>query len=345
MDSNNSNSNKRATIKEVARTAGVSIATVSRVLNKNYYVSPAIEQKVQDAILTTGYVPDSIARTMKKNTTYLVGFIVSDISNPHLMSIARAIEDIIREHNYNLLVCSTENDPKLEKKYIETFISRRISGIILHSTGTLDNYVAHVSHTIPMVLVYRHNEDKSFIGDTLDTNGRKGAYDLTKYLIKKGHTKIGIINGYLQFSTSWDRLKGYSEALQEAGVPYEEKYIYYGDFTEQEGYKGAKYLLSLDPSPTALIGMNNAVTLGALKYLTEAKIRIPEEISLVNYGEINNAELMSVQPTRIPQNPWSLGKKAGELIIERIKNPSLPNREVIFDAELIEGNSTAFCES
>jgi LacI family transcriptional regulator len=330
---------KKATIKEVAKEAGVSIATVSRVINKNYYVSPEIEEKVRSAVATTGYYPDSIARTMKSNTTHMIGFIVSDISNPHLMSIARAIEDVVRESTYNLLVCSTETDEKLERRYIEAFISRRISGIILHSTGTIDEFTARVSHDIPMTLVYRHNEDRTFVGDTVDTNGTRGTYDLTKHLLHIGHKRIGVINGYSQFSTSRNRWKGFCLAVQEAGLLPDEKLVYYGDFTEAAGYKGAEHLLSLQKPPSAILCMNNVVAFGALKYLRIAGIRIPEDVSLVNYGEIDNVELMSVQPTRVPQNPWSLGKKAGELIIDRIKNPSRPNREVIFDAEIIYGNS------
>jgi len=330
---------QRATIKEVAKIAGVSVATVSRVINKNYYVSPEITDRVNKAILECGYVPNSIARSLKNNTTYLIGFIVSDISNSHLMSIARAIENVIRESNYNLLVCSTENDPVLEKKYIEAFLSRRISGIILHSTGLLDEYVAEVSKRIPITLVYRKVKSSSFIGDWVDTNGKRGAFLLTQHLIQQGHKRIGVINGKMQFSTAQDRYQGYRDALKASGIPIQEELQYFGDFTESSGYQGAEYLLSLQEPPSAILCMNNVIAYGTLKYLFSHGVRVPEDVSVINYGEIEYADTMKVNLTRIPQDPWVLGQKAGELILERINNPSLPNREIIFDAEIVLGNS------
>lgn len=329
----------RATIKEVAKIAGVSVATVSRVINRNYYVSPEITERVHKAIQECGYVPDSVARSLKNNTTYLIGFIVSDISNSHLMSIARSIENVIRESNYNLLVCSTENDPALEKKYIEAFLSRRLSGIILHSTGLLDEYVSEVSKRIPITLVYRKVKSPSFLGDFVDTNGKRGAFLLTQHLIQQGHRRIGMINGSLQFSTAQDRFQGYREALKASGISLQEELLYFGDFTESSGYQGAAYLLSLKEPPSAILCMNNVVAYGTLKYLFGKGIRVPEDISVVNYGEIEYAETMRVNLTRVPQDPWALGHKAGELILERINHPSMPNREVIFDAEIIFGNS------
>ncbi|MFQ3621506.1 MAG: LacI family DNA-binding transcriptional regulator [Spirochaetales bacterium] len=331
---------KRITIKDVAQKAGVSVATVSRVINKNYYVSPEVAVRVNKAIEECGYLPDSIARSLKNNTTYLIGFIVSDISNPHLMSIARAIENVIRESNYNLLVCSTENDPLLEKKYIDAFLSRRISGIILHSTGLLDDYVSEVSQKIPITLVYRRVKNPLFKGDFVDTNGKRAVFLLTQHLIKEGHTRIGAINGSLQFSTAEDRDQGYRNALKAFGIPIEEELIYYGDFTDASGYQGAATLMSLKKPPSAIVCMNNVVACGALKYLFQEKIRVPEDVSVVNYGEIENVETMKVILTRVPQDPRSLGNKAGELILSRINNPILLNREVIFDSELILGNST-----
>ncbi len=251
-----------------------------------------------------------------------------------------ADKDIVKSSNYNLLVCSTENNAVLEKIYLDEFISRRISGIILHSTGKIDSYIAQkTSRTIPMVLVYRHNTDEQFVGDTIDTNGRQGAYDLTRLLISEGHRKIGLVNGYKQFSTGRDRLEGYTQALTEAGLIPTEDRIYYGDFTEPSGYDGARQLLGFASPPTSLLCMNNAAAVGALTYLREHNIRVPEDVSFANYGDIDNVDLMWVQPTRIPQNPGDIGRKAGELILDRIKHPERPNREIIFDSGIIHGNS------
>ena len=129
--------------------------------------------------------------------------------------------------------------------------------------------------------------------------------------------------------------------MQEADLPVIEEYICNGDFTEASGFSGAAYLMSRNPAPTAIIGMNNVVTTGALKYLSSVGIGVPGDVSIVCYGEIDNSELMSIQPTRVPQFPAALGEKAGELILDRIMTPSRSNREIIFGAELVEGNSVA----
>ena len=337
---NNNENTQKATIKDVAKAAGVSIATVSRVINKNYYVSPEINLKVQNAIVQTGYVPDSIARTMKSNNTNLIGFIVSNISNPHMMTIARAIEKVIRESNYNLLVCSTENDPTMELKYLNAFISRRISGLILHSTGGNEEYIAQkISSTLPTVLMFRHNECKEFVGDTVDTDGRRGSYKLAKHLIECGHRRIGLLGGNLEVSTGRDRFQGYQDAMREFGLEINPELHYFGDFSELSGIQGACRLFTTPNPPTALLCLANMAAVGAMKYFREKGIQVPDDVSVVSYGDIENVELMWVNPTRIPQIPSVLGQKAGELVLDRIQHPNRPNREATFDTDLIIGNS------
>jgi LacI family transcriptional regulator len=330
---------KKTTIKEVAKIAGVSIATVSRVLNKNYYVSPDIEGKVRSAVQETGYYPDSIARSLKNNRSYLIGFVVSDIANRYFVNMAKAIMEVIRAKNFNLIVCSTQMDKKKEQDYLETLVSLKISGIILNATGENDELIAQISHHTPVTLIHRRIHKDNYIGDFVDSDNAGGAYQLTRHILSLGHRKIGIILGYLTISTALERLSGIRRAYEEIGLVLEEKDIFYGDFTEDCGYLGAEALMKRPDKPTAILPMNNAVILGALKYFRRHNIRVPEDVSVASFGSIEYIDLMYVQPTLMAQNPYSIGTKAAELILERLHNKNLANREVVFNSDLQQGNS------
>ncbi len=332
-------SEKKVTIKDVARAAGVSIATVSRVLNKNYFVSPDIEDKVRSAVAATGYYPDSIARSLKNNRSLLIGFVVSDIANRYFVNMAKAIMEVIRARNFNLIVCSTQMDRKKEQDYLETLVSLKISGIIVNATGENDELIASISRHTPVTLIHRRTRSAGFLGDFVDSDNARGAYELARHILSRGHRKVGIILGYLSISTARERLDGIRRAFGEAGVPFDEDDIFYGDFTEECGYLGAEALMTRPDRPTVILAMNNAVILGALRYLRLHDIRVPEDVSVGSFGTIENIELMYVRPTLVTQNSWSIGTKAAELILERLHHKHMANREAIFHSELQPGNS------
>jgi DNA-binding LacI/PurR family transcriptional regulator len=328
------------TIKDVAKYAGVSIATVSRVVNQNYYVSPEVEEKVNEAIKKLNYYPNSIARSLKNESTLTIGLLVSDISNNYFTTIAKAIEDVVCQERYNIIMCSTENSQEKELTYIKLLMSKKVDGLIINTTGKNNKFIAGLSKSIPMVLINRRIEDSEFVGDFIDTNNLEGVYDLTNHLLSTGHRKIGIINGDLEVSTGYERFDGFKQAMLKVGVIVDDKYPfrYDGDFTVESGYQGALKLLSQSDKPTALISMNNSMTIGVLKYMRLKNIKEPEDIALASYGALDNMELMYVKPSIIALNEWVLGRKAGEFILQRIKNESLSNREAIYTPQLIPGN-------
>lgn len=330
---------KKITIKDVARTANVSIATVSRVLNKNYYVSPEVEEKVRSAVTSTGYYPDSIARSLKNNRSLLMGFVVSDIANRYFVNMAKAIMEVIRARDFNLIVCSTQMDRIKEQDYLNALVSLKISGIIVNATGENDDLIARISRHTPVTLIHRRTHNPTFLGDFVDSDNARGSYELARHILSLGHRKIGIILGYPTISTAQERLSGIRRAYEEAGFELNEEDIYVGDFTEDCGYLGAEALMSRPEKPSAVLAMNNAVILGALKYFRTHSIRVPEDISVGSFGNIEYLELMYVRPTLVTQNPWSIGTKAAELILERLNHKNLANREIIFHSELQMGDS------
>ena len=329
-----------STIKDVAKYAGVSIATVSRVINKNYYVSPSIQEKVSNAIKELGYYPNSVARSLKNDSTHTIGFVVSDISNNHYIKIAKALEEVIEHEKYNIIVCSTENKKDREKAYIELLMSRKVDGLIINTTGKNDDFISHISNNVKIVLINRKIKGTNFKGDFIDSNNFEGVYSLVSHISSLGHRKIAVINGDLELSTGWERFEGFKRAMQETGLDVQNdyKYRYDGDFSIESGYQGAAKIMNLSDKPTAVVVMNNSMAIGALRYFKSYQINVPQDISIVSYGNIDNIDLLYVQPSIVTLNAWVIGNKAGEMILDRIKDKSISNREVIYTPQLVIGN-------
>jgi DNA-binding LacI/PurR family transcriptional regulator len=334
------------TIKDVAQLASVSIATVSRVLNKNYYVSPDLESKVTAAIEQLGYYPNSVARSLKNQSTMTIGFLVSDISNNFFTNIFRAIEDSIREYHYNLLVCNTDHDKEREYDYLQLMLEKKVDGIIINTTGFNDDFISSISERIPVALCSRRIMTAEFKGDLVDSDNIRGSYDLTSHLISLGHTKIGIVNGPIHVSSAIERLEGFQKAMGEIGIKVDQNYPYYfnGNFSVDGGFQCAKKLLSRNDPPTAIVFMNNEMAAGALRYCRLNNIDVPDSVSIASYDRIVNDDLLYVHPCFVTMEPLEIGKKLAELIVERIQNKDkasdIPNREIRLLSHLVVGNGT-----
>jgi DNA-binding LacI/PurR family transcriptional regulator len=329
----------RTTIKDVARYAGVSIATVSRVINSNYYVSPGLRKKVNTAIAKTGYYPNSIARSLKFSSTFTIGFIVFNISNKYFMTLAKSIEDVVSRENYNLILCSTEGEMGKELLHLRNLASKKIDGLIITSTGGNEDTIVELSAGIPTVLLHRRLYRSGYHGDFVDSNNKQGGYTLTRHLLDAGHRAVAVINGPGNLSSAIERYSGYKRALREQGIKLNRSLIYEGDYSFESGFQGARRLMAAPHPPTALVVMSHEMTLGALTFLRSAGIRIPKQLSLVAYGNIENREILYIEPTIVTQDPHVLGENCAVSILERIKQPDLPGREMIYEPELVQGNS------
>lgn len=331
-----------STIKDVARLAQVSIATVSRVINDNYAVSDELKERVQSAIDELNYVPNSIARSLKVDHTLTIGLIVSDISNSFFTVLARSAEDIITKKRYNLIVCSTDDDQEKEANYINLLLEKKVDGIILNTTGKNDALVASISRTIPIALCSRKVNHPDFIGDFVETDNNKGAAMLTRHLLDLGHTRIAVINGQNGVSSSLERYQGFVSAMNNAGIklPEDNPYHVHANFNKpQSGGEAMKTLFSLPSPPTAVITMNNELAMGAIRYCVKNGINVPEDISICSFGEISNSDLMTIQPSYIIMDPASMGTTLAEMVIDRIASTTkIPNREVRFTTSLVEGS-------
>lgn len=331
------------TIKEIARLAGVSIATVSRVINGTSYVSPDIESRVRKVIEDSQYVPNSVARSLRFDNTWTVGSIISDIANSYFNIIAKVSLDLLRERNYSMIICSTEEDADRELNYLRFLDGRKVDGIMLNSTGKNDDYIALLSQRMPIVLLNRRIRHVGFRGDFIDSSNHEGGSLMVDHLFRHGHRRIGVINGDLGLSTGQERFEGFVEAMARHGLSVGSDYPFRfdGKFHMDEGFEGARVLCEKSRPPTAIAVMNNAMAIGAMKYFKARHIRVPEDISLVVYGDIFNSDILYVEPDHVTLNPYVIGRKAAESILERIRQPDLPNREVIYSPTLSQGNSVA----
>lgn len=333
---------KKATIKDVAREAGVSIATVSRVVNGTASVDPNLVTRVDLAVKTLQYTPNNVARSLKTSSTSIIAFLVSNISDPFFITIGRGIEDYIKDYGYNLMVCSVENSQEKELSYLRLLKKKMVDGIILNTTGLNNNAIEELSRHIPMVLSNRRISSSLFKGDFVDNDNFGGIRDLTHHLLSLGHTKIGYINGPEYLSTAKERLKGFISAMEEHGLSVNSEYPYKhtGYFTFQDGYCGAQALMSLPDPPTALVLMSSELALGAMDYFVGHGIRIPEDLSIVCFGDIMNRNLLYVIPTIASTNLIGIGNKMGELLMERIQaKGDMANREICFTTQITYGNS------
>ena len=331
-----------STIRDVARYAGVSTATVSRVMNGIGVVRPDTKKKVEDAIKHLNYLPNEAARNLKTESSKLVGFIVSSISNGHFSSMAKMAEKFFERYGYNLIVCSTEDDGVSEVKYLQRMMQMQVEGLIVNTTGKNDELISEISSDVPIVLVDRYVSHPGFVGDFVGSNNYAGIEKLTQFLIAHGHRRIGIINSNLKVSTGVERFSAFRESMGRIRVTVGDDYEYRYDSQSssiEDGYDGCRYLMNLAVPPTAIVIANNTLAIGAYKYINDHGIDIPGMLSIVSYGNIDNSDLFRISPTYTTLNSGFFGEKAANFLLSRIGNPGIGNREVIFEPSLFLGNS------
>lgn len=326
---------KRSTIRDVAKRAGVSPITVSRVINNSDYVSEETRERVNLSIQALNYIPNKLSQSLRFQQTNMVTLLVSDITNTFWTTVTRGVEDICNQHNLNLILCNTDENPKKMENYVNHQLGNQTDGLILVPTGRASDIIQLIMQNhIPLVILDR--ELPGVEATMVVSDNEAGAYQLTDYLIGLGHRKIGILSGQKTVYTAMQRVDGYRRALTEHQIPVDEDLIIFGGFSQQEGYDMAEALLGKNPHywPTALFAGNNFIAIGVLKWLYEHHYRVPEDISLVSFDDLPHDILRGPFITTVSQNPYEMGVKSAELLIEQIENRSVDPRKVILPVEL-----------
>lgn len=326
----------RVTIKEVAKEAGVSTATVSRVLNRVGYASKEIQDRVYETVKRLHYQPNAVARSLKKDKTFTIGVVLPDISNPYFMTISKGIEDTIYKEGYNLIICSGDENPNKEQQLLELLYEKRVDMIVLATSGGNEDLIEQIHKKgIRIILMDRKLKDQNLELDLVAENDVQGAYELTKYLLKHGHTQIGVVNGSLNVSTGRERYEGYIKALNEFGLEEDTHLMFNGAFSQEGGRKGVEYFLGLSKKPSSIISFNNSMTFGVLMELFKRGFRVPKDIVVASYGEIEAAQLLDTPGiVFLKQSPYHMGERIGFIILERLLMNVKGPVQVILDTVL-----------
>ena len=327
------------TISDVAERAGVSIATVSRVINETGYVSPELSGKVYSAMEELDYTPNIIARSLRKRKTETIGIIVPDNSNPFFAEISREIENFGFQEGYSVLLCNSDNDVKKEKAYVDVMISKLIDGVIfIASSSEKSNLDSLLNRNIPVVVVDRRIEDTEV--NVILNDNELGGYLATWHLIQLGHKKIGCITGPSDVTPSFERVDGYKRALQEANLPFNDDLVKIGDFSYLSGIKAAGDLLCIKDKPTAIFACNDVMALGAIKKIHDMGLWIPSDVSIVGFDGITLSAAFTPSLTTVSQPTENIARAAVDTLLKKISGDEIINRVIIFKPILIKREST-----
>lgn len=322
------------TITEVAKRAGVSPMTVSRVVNRSGYASPATRAKVEVAVAELGYVPNAVARHLRSKRTKTIALVMSDITNPFFTTIARGVEDAASPHGYAVMFANTDESESEEIAYLQMLAQRQIDGVLLVPAGnSAASFRLLRAQEIPVVVLDRR---VTRAVDQVRCDSEAGAYELVHHLTELGHRRIAVITGRRNISTSTDRVKGYERALRAAGLPVDPDLVTYDSFSLEGGYRQVKQILSKEPRPTAIFATNNFLAFGAMRALREARLRIPDDCSVVTFDDLPAEWHDDPFITVLNQPAYELGRRATEVLLSRLEGSARPKRQaIVLPGELI----------
>lgn len=321
---------------EVAKRAGVSIATVSRVLNNSQSVNEETRLKILKAIKELKYQPSRVAKRLrsKSGSSNLIGVLVPDIRNPFYVDVLMGIEDIAYKNNYAIIMCNFGQDEKKEAMYLDILESEAIDGLIAAPATEHDQRLNKiVKNGLPVVCVDRGLKESDV--DLVWVNNEAGAYSAVDYLIKSGYKRIAHIGGLPSIPSTVLRESGYKMALSDHHIPFDPNLIKHGDSTYESGVKLASELLRSQTPPDAVFTGNNLITLGALETIHTLKLKIPQDIAIIGFDDMHWANSLNPALSAVRQPAYEIGKRAGELLIQRISDPRRPCIQMTLNAELM----------
>lgn len=321
------------TIKDIAKKAGVSYATVSRAIGNKYGVKPETREKIEAVARQLGYSPNGIARGLVNRQTNTIGLILPDISNPFFPMVVRGIEEVARAHGYSIFLCNSDYDAQEERHYLSLLIEKRVDGIILMPGGEPHDQGPVNTNEVPMVYVCRKffEAEKSFV--VIDDE--RGGFLATKHLIEQGYESIGFVGSTNQDSATGVRFRGYQLAFKKFGIPLNDAYIIAGDFKWEVGHRIATEMIAQKKAPRAIFAENDFMALGIIQGVQEAGLKIPDDIAVVGFDDIPFATFPAISLTTIRQPKYKMGKIAANILMDQISGKSRDPKRIIIEPELI----------
>ncbi|WP_108650819.1 substrate-binding domain-containing protein [Dongshaea marina] len=323
-----------ATIKDVAHRAGVSISTVSHVLNQTRFVSQESTQRVQEAIAELNYAPNSLARGLKLNSSKSIGMLVTTSSNPFFAEVIRGVEANCFTNGYNLILCNTENQQHRQQSYLKMLLEKRVDGLLVMCSEISQQLLSLLKTQNTPQVVMDGGWPCDF-ADLIQDNSRHGAYLATNHLIRQGYQEIGCLTGPMDHFQAQQRLHGFKQALREAQLPVHNEWILEGDFNSKSGFELMQQLLSQNSQPKALVTGNDLMAIGAISAAFTQDIKIPQNMAVVGYDDIEPASYSIPPLTTIRQPAYHLGEQSVQLLLRRIQEPARAIERLLLEPELV----------
>lgn len=333
-----------ANIRDVAKHAGVAIATVSATLNESASVSDETRKRVWAAVDAVGYSPNAIARSLRLGKSRLIGIAIADISNPFCSSMVRTMENAAIAAGYSIIVCNTDDDVKREDAVLNQLRAQHVAGIILTPVGQASDYLKlpEARNLPPIVTV--DNKIPGLGHDFAGVDNRACARMLTQYLLRLGHRRIAMITGTPGVWTAEERLAAFLETMRAAGAPVDPSMCVAGDYHGDRAYDAAKLLMTRADRPTAIIGANNMTALGALQAILDLGFRCPDDVSLVGIDDVPWSGLVRPRVVTAAQPIADIAKSAIACLLERMSGAAdsdVPPRDIVFQPQFLSGDSCA----
>ena len=318
----------------VAEKAGVSVNTASRAINNKSDINEETKKKVLKIAQELGYVRNATAVALRTRKTRTIGVVIADNRNPFYAEVLNGMEEAAREKNYHIILANTQRDYKKEEEAINLLLAKRVDGLLITPVQDRDDDIKKlIEENIPFVILGRDFENIEV--DVVCNDEIKGGFFATEYLIKKGHKRIALINGFLHKSPAKGRLEGYKKALMEYGVPFDDALVSFGDIDVKDGYERTKQMLEKDLDFTAIFAYNDMMAFGVMQAIREKGLRIPEDIGLVGYDDIPFSSLISPALTTIRVKKQELGVESVKLLLSHINDIRKKHKKIMLDVELI----------
>lgn len=329
------------TIYDVAREAGVSMATVSRVVNNNPNVKPQTRKKVFEAIERLGYRPNAVARGLASKKTTTVGVVIPDISDAIVAEVARGIEDIANMYHYNIILSNADKKKDKEIRVINTLLEKQVDGLLFMGGVITDDHIDAFSTTsVPVVLCGTVDEGKKIPSVNIDHE--QAAYDAVKLLIDHGHRNIAMISGTLEDPVSgYARYMGCKRAMEDSGLTLPETKVRVGNYRYESGIEAMKYFLELADRPTAIFAATDEMAIGAIHTIQDHGLRVPEDISVISIDNIRMASMVRPQLTTVAQPMYDIGAVSMRLLTKLMNKEQVEDTQYILPHEIIKRNSVA----
>lgn len=327
-----------ASIKDVAKEAGVSIATVSRVLNDVDVVNEETKKKVQEAIKKLGYRPNIVARSLKTQKSRTIGIIIPDISNQFYPEIVRGAEDVANIYDYNIILCNTDLDPEKEKEYLRVLKEKMVDGAIYMSNSLEPETIELVkSLELPIVLVETTDKNNTFPSVTIDNE--EAAFEGTEYLIKKGNKRIAYIGIHEDaVHAAAYRFSGYKQALSKNNIALNENILYFAGLKAADGYDAINEILKKEKID-AVFCASDELAMGAINALREKGVNVPEEVDVIGFDDIYSASIFYPKLTTVAQPMYDMGSVGMRMLIKFIDKIELPQEKFVLPHQIVERDS------